>query len=121
MKPTDRVATNADVKAIGKSNRLKPKESDLIGKRGYKRHYREDGSYTWTYDYKPNDHGKPTREGAEAMELLRPSMRADAERLANRNPHAMDAFKPVRKGVSVMRTQGRTLWKLIDDQWMRIL
>jgi hypothetical protein len=61
----------------------RPRESDFIGKPGYSRTYNDDGSYSWRYQFRPNDgHGKPTREGAEAIEMMRPSIAADTERNA---------------------------------------
>ena len=77
---SDRVMTESGVREIRDVTRKKPKEADLIGKKGYKRTYRADGSYTWTYNFKPNDHGKVTRAGAEVAEMMKPFIAADTER-----------------------------------------
>ena len=63
---------------------LRPKWKDLEGKPGFRKHYTDPvrpNYFEWTYDIKPNDgHGKPTREGAEMVEMLLPSIAADTER-----------------------------------------
>ena len=76
----DRHITSEQVAEIGRVQRLKPKESDLIGKRGYRREYREDGSYEWRYRFKTNDRGRPTKQALEVGEMMRPFQVADAER-----------------------------------------
>lgn len=67
---------------LAKNEKLKPKEEHFIGRKGYERKYRPDGSYKWRYKFKPNDQGKETREGAMVKEMLRPWQRAEAERSA---------------------------------------
>lgn len=79
---TVKIESAIDVGTIAQANKLRPTESDFAGKKGFKRRYRKDGSYEWRYRYKPNDHGKVTREGAEVQEMLRPFQRADIERTA---------------------------------------
>jgi len=75
-------AGNAEVAAIAKAQALKPTEAEFIGKKGYSRRYRKDGSYTWRYRFKPNLNGVKTKEQQEVESLMRPFHRADTERVA---------------------------------------
>lgn len=76
----------SDLQEIGRTNALKPKESDFIGKKGYRRYYRKDGSYSWRYKFAPNDgHGRLTKEATEVGEMMKPYQRADIERAAKLN------------------------------------
>ncbi len=88
----DHFAGPAELAEIRKANHLKPTEADFRGKKGYYRKYNSDGSYKWGYKYKPNDGGKPTKEGAMVLDMLRPGMKADAER----NEKAQAAIPRVR-------------------------
>ena len=74
---------NAEVKAIGKVQALKPTEDQFVGKQGYQRRYRKDGSYTWSYRWRPNINGVKTKEQKEVDALMQPFQRADSERVAN--------------------------------------
>jgi len=99
---SDRELTPQAVRDRERVQRLKPKEDDFKGKKGYERYHvvevggqrvkvqgeAPDGSYKWAYHFKPNDHGKLTREAAEVGEMLRPFQRADIERVENMPPSA---------------------------------
>ena len=76
--------SHEQVDAIGRCQALQPRESEFIGKRGYKRTYRPDGGYEWRYRYTTNVNGKMTREAGEVLEMLRPFSKADTERHQNR-------------------------------------
>jgi hypothetical protein len=76
----DTEVSPAQVAELASVTKLRPTEDQFKGKPGYTRTYGADGSYEWQYEYKPNDNGKPTREGAEVAELLRPFQQADSER-----------------------------------------
>lgn len=70
------------VKDIGRCQKMLPVESDFIGRKGYSRRYRADGTYEWRFRYRPNVNGKPTGTQSEVVERMRPFMRADTERHA---------------------------------------
>lgn len=81
MEATDRGVSTEQVSQLAQVNKLRPKESDFIGKPGYERKYAKDGTYKWRYKFRPNDNGKLTREGAEVQERLRPFQEADTNRV----------------------------------------
>lgn len=79
------VVDNATVDAIGASTRLLPTEDQFIGKPGYERAYRPDGTYEWRYSYEQNDgRGRLTKEGEEASRMLAPFLSAEEERASRR-------------------------------------
>jgi hypothetical protein len=82
-----------DPKGIEKNNKLKPTESDFKGKKGYKRTYRPDGSYEWSYSFTPNENGKKTKEAQEVGEALKPWQRAEVERMARRPVKPKDKLR----------------------------
>lgn len=140
-----KTVTPEEVSDLRKANALRPKESDFIGRPGYRRKYRPDGSYEWRYRFKPNDHGKLTREAHEVGEMLAPSMHADADRSAKRSGKTVRAalrdgdgkvrfvehrladqaakrhgWSHVWKsgGLIVKRgLRGDMLWRLVRDEW----
>lgn len=63
---------------------LLPTEADFKGKKGYRRRYRKDGSYTWRYRFKPNENGKLTKEAVEVGERMRGFNVAEMERQSAR-------------------------------------
>ena len=63
-----------------KARSLMPGEDQYVGKKGYARKYREDGSYEWRYRFQPNEGGRLTREAHEVGEHIAPFVRADHER-----------------------------------------
>lgn len=70
------------IKRIVAENRAKPTESDFKGKPGFWRQYRADGSYEWGWKYQPNDgHGKLTKASHEVLEMMRPSMQMQQNRI----------------------------------------
>lgn len=92
-----------ELSEIGRCRKLLPTEKDFIGRKGYARKYRADGSYEWTYDYKPNVQGKKTKAAAEVEEMMRPFHQADLERnhkLRGGGPKA--AFKDERGQVQYL-------------------
>ncbi len=72
--------TREQVKDIGRCQKLLPVEADFIGRKGYSRKYRPDGSYEWRFRYRPNVNGKATKTQEEMVQRMRPFMRADVER-----------------------------------------
>lgn len=84
--PRKRELTAEQVSDVAKCQSLLPREAEFIGKKGYRRTYREDGSYEWRYRFQQNDgdrnHTKRTKAGHEVLERMRPFMSADAERHA---------------------------------------
>lgn len=76
------VQTAEDVREVGAVARKLPREDWFIGKKGYRRTYRPDGTYTWEYRHRPNDGGKLTHAGAEGVEMLKPWLEASANRQA---------------------------------------
>lgn len=72
--------THEQVAEVGRCQRLLPKESDFIGKKGYKRKYRPDGTYEWKYSYTTNHNGKLTKEAQEVIQMMTPFSKADTER-----------------------------------------
>jgi len=81
--------TTDQVADIGRCQSLLPREADFIGRKGYSRRFREDGSYSWRYRFQQNDRGKRTAAGHEVLERMTPFMRADTERHAK-----IEAKKP---------------------------
>jgi hypothetical protein len=140
---TERTLTPAEVKEVGRVQRLKPKETDFIGKPGYRRTYRPDGKYDWSYEFKANDNGKVTNEAREFGERLLPFQRADTERQSrlqskvekvrlkdqNGNTHYLDAalagvgcpegwshsWRP--RGATVERGVTGMLWRRAPKGW----
>lgn len=74
----------ADIAEQTRVRKLAPTESEYVGRPGYERKYREDGSYTWRYRFRPNEGGRLTREASEVGEHMAPFVQADAERHAKR-------------------------------------
>ena len=148
MNEVKRVRTMQHVDAIAKTRRLLPTEADVIsvlGMKGHKRKYRKNGSYTWTHDLRPNDHGKLTREASGVKELMSPFQKADVERHSalesttprerlrdgNGNiqyvePHLVKttvqragwhAHIKVGGSVKIERGDGGMLWRSIQGKW----
>jgi hypothetical protein len=79
---SDRVVTPQQVADIGRCQGLLPREADFVGRKGYRRTTRPDGSYAWRYRFQQNVGGKRTRAGHEVLERMTPFIRADTERHA---------------------------------------
>lgn len=79
---SERTVTTEQVADIGRCQSLLPREAEFIGRKGYSRRYREDGSYEWRFRFQQNDKGKRTKVGAEVLDRMKPFMRADTERHA---------------------------------------
>lgn len=79
---SQRTVTAEQVADIGRCQSKLPREADFIGRKGYSRRYRPDGSYTWKWKFQQNDKGKRTRDGAEVLDRMTPFMKADTERHA---------------------------------------
>lgn len=96
----DRAMTPEQFREYDRVSRLRPKESDFIGKPGYKRTYRKDGTYSWRYRYKPN-HGenRPTKESAEVWERMKPFVAADTARKLSRERPAKAVLRDQDGGV----------------------
>ena len=130
----------------GRIEKLKPKESDFMGKKGYRRKYNPDGSYQWRYRFKPNDGRKATREFNETVEMMRPFSRAAVElssreqakqpkvamrdlngNVQNIAPHLADkvarggwrhAF--MGRGTVTMVARAGVLWKMTRSGWRMV-
>lgn len=75
-----RSLTHEQVADVGRCQALLPTEAQFVGKKGYKRKYRADGTYEWRYRYTTNHKGKLTREANEVLEMMRPFSKADTDR-----------------------------------------
>ena len=75
--------TKREVDEKARIAKLKPTEAEFIGRPGYSRKYRKNGSYKWKYDFTPNDgHGKLTREAEEVGDMMTPFNDAATEHQA---------------------------------------
>ena len=69
---------------IGKCQRLKPREADVLeefGKKGHKIWY-ENGLRKWNHSITSNDGTGPTKEFKAMCEMVKPFARADSDRVA---------------------------------------
>lgn len=86
MSALRREVTPEQVSEMARCQALLPREAEYVGRNGYRRRYRPDGTYEWRYRFQQND-GSPTNtkrtaEGHQVLERMRPFMKADAERQA---------------------------------------
>lgn len=86
MSALRREVTAEQVAEMARCQALLPREAEYVGRKGYRRKYRPDGTYEWRYRFQQND-GSPTNtkrtaEGHQVLERMRPFMRADTERQA---------------------------------------
>ena len=86
-----RTMTREQVAEKGRSLRLLPGEAQVLADPVLrKHHYRKPkpgkpGAYTWHCPVTPNEGGKPTREGAAMLDLMKPHLEAERERAAKMN------------------------------------
>lgn len=81
---------DAQIQATQKLNRVKPKEADFKGKKGYRETFDENGKRSWRYRFPVNEHGKMTKEAREVGEMFAPLARVEAELGAtNKSPKAV--------------------------------